>query len=106
MPRRTGTPEWSKASEVAQAVGYDVGLAAAQAEILFIATGVHRKESDVNKVIYWTTQEVADRYRTSPETVRYWRHIGAGPRSIKVGRQVLYDEDDLLAYERTLRVGA
>lgn len=42
MPRRTGTPEWSKASEVAQAVGYDVGLAAAQAEILYPATRVAR----------------------------------------------------------------
>ena len=27
-----------------------------------------------------TTEEVADRFRTSPATVRYWRHIGIGPR--------------------------
>lgn len=40
---------------------------------------------------YLTTAEVADLCRTSPETVRYWRHIGRGPTSFKVGRRVLYD---------------
>lgn len=39
MPRRTGTPEWSKASEVGQAIGYDVGLGAAYAEILYPRKG-------------------------------------------------------------------
>ncbi|WP_216870287.1 helix-turn-helix transcriptional regulator [Modestobacter excelsi] len=32
-----------------------------------------------------TTEEVAARFRTSPATVRYWRHIGIGPSGIKVG---------------------
>jgi hypothetical protein len=40
---------------------------------------------------YLTTQEVAAMFRTSPETVRYWRHVNAGPPSFKVGRRVLYD---------------
>lgn len=39
-----------------------------------------------------TTEEVAERFRTSPSTVRYWRHIGVGPNGIRVGRRVLYDE--------------
>ena len=39
---------------------------------------------------YLTTQEVADRFRTSPESVRYWRHRGTGPQSVKIGRKVLY----------------
>jgi excisionase family DNA binding protein len=39
---------------------------------------------------YLTTQEVAERLRTSPDTVRYWRHVGKGPQSFKVGRRVLY----------------
>jgi predicted DNA-binding transcriptional regulator AlpA len=38
-----------------------------------------------------TTAEVAAMLRTSPETVRYWRHIGRGPSSFKVGRRVVYD---------------
>jgi excisionase family DNA binding protein len=44
---------------------------------------------------YLTTQEVADHLRTSPETVRYWRHIGSGPPSWKCGRRVLYPRADL-----------
>lgn len=44
------------------------------------------------------TEEVGDLLRTSPETVRYWRHIGKGPRSVKVGRRVLYDRADVLAW--------
>ena len=39
-----------------------------------------------------TTEEVAERFRTSPSTVRYWRHLGIGPDGIRVGRRVLYDE--------------
>jgi excisionase family DNA binding protein len=47
---------------------------------------------------YLTTQEVADLLRTSAETVRYWRHIGRGPKSFKVGRRVLYAREDLNAF--------
>lgn len=36
-----------------------------------------------------TTDEVAERFRTSPSTVRYWRHLGIGPAGIRVGRRVL-----------------
>lgn len=46
---------------------------------------------------YLTTQEVAEILRTPAETVRYWRHVGKGPKSFKVpgGRRVLYASDDL-----------
>jgi len=44
---------------------------------------------------YMTTSEVASLLRTSPETVRYWRHVGRGPASFKVGRRVLYARDDV-----------
>lgn len=47
---------------------------------------------------YMTTYEVAELLRTSPETVRYWRHVGKGPRSFKAERRVLYDRDDVLAW--------
>jgi DNA-binding transcriptional MerR regulator len=52
---------------------------------------------------YLTTAELAERYRTSPETIRYWRHIGRGPRSFKPGRIVLYDESDVTAWESEKR---
>ncbi len=54
---------------------------------------------------YLTTVELAERWRTSPETCRYWRHIGRGPRSVKIGRRVLYDLADIEEYERSLRGG-
>ncbi len=44
---------------------------------------------------YLTTAEVAELCRTSPETVRFWRHVGRGPASFKVGRRVLYDVTDV-----------
>ncbi|WP_086564640.1 helix-turn-helix domain-containing protein [Streptomyces africanus] len=44
---------------------------------------------------YLTTEEVARRYRTSPGTIRYWRHIGYIPEGVKRGRRVLYDPDVL-----------
>jgi excisionase family DNA binding protein len=47
---------------------------------------------------YLTTQEVADVLRTPGETVRYWRHIGKGPKSFKVGRRVLYAIEDVEAF--------
>ncbi|MBA3719338.1 MAG: helix-turn-helix domain-containing protein [Nocardioidaceae bacterium] len=45
-----------------------------------------------------TLPEVAAMLRTPPDTLRYWRHIGAGPRSGKVGRRIIYRERDVLAY--------
>ena len=45
-----------------------------------------------------TTAEVAKLCRISPETVRYWRFIGEGPPSAKVGRRVLYRRTDVLAW--------
>ena len=47
---------------------------------------------------FLTTEEVADKLRTSPETVRYWRHEKKGPKSFKVGRRVLYAREDVDAF--------
>lgn len=51
-----------------------------------------------------TTEEVAERFRTTPETVRYWRHVGKGPQSFKFGRRVLYALEDVEAWEREARL--
>ena len=45
-----------------------------------------------------TTDEVAMLCRTVPATVRYWRHVGTGPKGFKVGRRVLYAADDVNAW--------
>jgi hypothetical protein len=53
-----------------------------------------------------TTEEVAERFRTSPESVRFWRHTGKGPRSFRVGKRVLYSLEDVEAWERDARESA
>ena len=40
--------------------------------------------------------EVADLVRVPVATLRYWRHLGTGPRSFKVGRSVRYWRTDVL----------
>jgi len=37
-----------------------------------------------------TIAEVADIVRVPVATLRYWRHLGTGPRSFRVGRGVRY----------------
>ena len=53
-----------------------------------------------------TTEEVAELARTSPETVRYWRHIGRGPTSFKVGRRRLYARADVESWLEEARFAA
>ena len=45
-----------------------------------------------------TTPEVAKLVRRPEETLRYWRWRGEGPPSFKIGRRVLYDRTELLAW--------
>lgn len=47
---------------------------------------------------YLTISEVAELIRAPLETVRYWRHVGKGPKSFKVGRRVLYAIEDVEAW--------
>ncbi|MEU8297642.1 helix-turn-helix domain-containing protein [Micromonospora sp. NPDC048909] len=55
---------------------------------------------------YLTTVEVAEIMRMSPETVRYWRHIGTGPASFRVGRRVLYARSDVQKFIDDARAAA
>ncbi|MGH3550511.1 MAG: helix-turn-helix domain-containing protein [Pseudonocardiaceae bacterium] len=52
---------------------------------------------------YMTTEEVAKLARTSPATVRYWRHRGAGPNGFLCGRRVLYARADVERWLKGLR---
>jgi predicted DNA-binding transcriptional regulator AlpA len=47
---------------------------------------------------FLTTGELATELRTPTATLRYWRHKGVGPRSLKVGRRVLYAESEVAAW--------
>lgn len=37
-----------------------------------------------------TIQEVADIVRVPVATLRYWRHLGSGPPSFRIGRTIRY----------------
>jgi len=45
-----------------------------------------------------TISEAAELLRAPVATLRYWRHLGTGPRSFRLGRRVLYRRDDLQAW--------
>ena len=51
-----------------------------------------------------TPSEVCTRWALSPQTLRKWRMLGAGPRWIKLGdarnASIRYRLSDLLEYER------
>ncbi len=42
-----------------------------------------------------TIAEAAELVRAPVATLRFWRHLGTGPRSFRLGRRVLYRRDDL-----------
>lgn len=45
-----------------------------------------------------TTAEVALILRAPVSTVRYWRHLGTGPKSFKLGRRVVHRRADVHAW--------
>jgi predicted DNA-binding transcriptional regulator AlpA len=45
-----------------------------------------------------TIQEVADLVRVPVATLRYWRHLGTGPRSFRIGRSVRYWRTEVFAW--------
>lgn len=44
------------------------------------------------------TAEVSEMTGTPQATLRYYRHLGKGPRSFKLGQRVTYFEEDVLAW--------
>jgi len=45
-----------------------------------------------------TITEVAELLRAPVATLRYWRHLNAGPPSFRLGRRVLYRREDVRAW--------
>lgn len=46
-----------------------------------------------------TQAQLAERWQMSPRTLEQWRWLGKGPKFLKIGPRVLYDEDEITAYE-------
>ena len=51
---------------------------------------------------YHTTEEVAEHFRTSDSTVRYWRMTGY-LKGTRIGRRVLYSDAELDEFEAKRR---
>ena len=45
-----------------------------------------------------TVPEAAAFLRTPAATLRYWRHLGVGPDSFRLGRRVVYRFEDLVRW--------
>ena len=45
-----------------------------------------------------TIAEAAQLLRAPVATLRYWRHLGTGPHSFRLGRRVVYRREDLRAW--------
>ena len=43
-----------------------------------------------------TIKEVATLVRVPEATLRYWRHLGTGPRGFRIGRSVRYWQNDVM----------
>jgi predicted DNA-binding transcriptional regulator AlpA len=55
---------------------------------------------------YLTLPEVAEHYRTTESTVRYWRYIGTGPKGVRLGTRVLYPRAEVERFDRQLAAQA
>ncbi|MFR9803151.1 helix-turn-helix transcriptional regulator [Pseudonocardia sp. RS010] len=53
-----------------------------------------------------TLDEAGRRIGRSVETMRYWRRLGQGPRTFKLGRRVVVAESDLVDWINQQRAGA
>jgi predicted DNA-binding transcriptional regulator AlpA len=49
-----------------------------------------------------TITEAAELLRTPVATLRYWRHLGTGPRSFRLGRRVVYRQADIRVWLEAL----
>lgn len=45
-----------------------------------------------------TVPEVAEMTRLPEATIRWFRHVGKGPRSAKLGRRVVYKESEVMEW--------
>ena len=53
----------------------------------------------MNGVLYLTTEELAERIRMKPQTIRKWRRVGGGPPFRRMGKnRVLYAVKDVDAW--------
>ena len=47
-----------------------------------------------------TPEELGERWRVSPETLRYWRYNAKSPIYLKLNGSILYRIEDILQFEK------
>jgi predicted DNA-binding transcriptional regulator AlpA len=53
----------------------------------------------MNALPFLDTDEVAEIVHMKPATLRYWRHVGKGPKFFKMGEhKVMYRQEDVEAW--------
>lgn len=57
----------------------------------------------MNESEFLTTEDLATLCKTTPASVRYWRHTGYGPPGFRVGRRTLYPRNAVNAWLDALR---
>ena len=62
-----------------------------------MTTATYRDDNHDNDELL-TIQEVAAVVRVPVATLRYWRHLGTGPRSFRIGRSVRYWRTEVHAW--------
>jgi len=55
---------------------------------------------------FMVTEEVSKLTRIPPESLRWMRHVGKGPKSFKLGRRCLYAVEDVEAWIEAARAEA
>ncbi|MFD5218060.1 helix-turn-helix transcriptional regulator [Streptomyces tendae] len=50
-----------------------------------------------------TLPEAAAQLRRPVNTLRHWRYVGTGPASFRMGRRVMYREEDVAAWVEAQR---
>jgi len=61
---------------------------------------VRRSEAMRLTMAKLTQEQLAKRWHMSPRTLEQWRWLGKGPRFLKIGARVLYDEGVVEDYEQ------
>ena len=79
------------------------GISAHNSQPVHNRRPIHNKESTMSMAhdpddTLLTIKEVAAIVRAPEGTVRYWRFMGTGPRSIKVGKRVCFWKSDVLQW--------
>ena len=61
-------------------------------------TDHHRPTRTAHDDQLLTITEAAELVRAPVATLRYWRHLGTGPHSFRLGRRVVYRADELRSW--------